>query len=137
MGENACKDKECPKRHPKRCRYLEECRFQSQCSYRHEKEGVIINEKTNLLEIIKNLKSRIFTLKQENNDEINILPKVHLKELLDMKEKNTELQNKVNNLKVQLAARDEEVAEAVVSDTSETPQLIVTFVSSKQNRDVA
>ena len=38
-----------------------------------------------------------------------------------MKEKNTELQNKVNNLKVQLAARDEEVAEAVVSDTLENP----------------
>ena len=41
-----------------------------------------------------------------------------------MKEKNTELQNKVNNLKVQLAARDKEVAETVVSDTLETPQLI-------------
>ena len=40
-----CKDKDCPKRHPKRCRYLEECRFQSQCSYSHKKEGVTINEK--------------------------------------------------------------------------------------------
>ena len=38
-----------------------------------------------------------------------------------MKENNTELQNKVNDFKVQLAARDEEVAEAVVSDTLETP----------------
>ena len=43
-----------------------------------------------------------------------------------MKEKNTELQNKVNDIKVQLAAMDEEVAEPVVSDTLETPQLINT-----------
>ena len=41
-----------------------------------------------------------------------------------MKEKNIELHNKVNSLKVQLAPRDKEVAEAVESVTLETPQLI-------------
>ena len=76
------------------------------------------------MNIIKNLKTEISTLKKENNDMINIVAKVPLKELLDMKEKNTKLQNKVNDLKVQLAARDEEVVEAVVSETLETPQLI-------------
>ena len=61
-----------------------------------------------------------------------------------MKENKTELQNKVNNLQVQLAARDEKVAEAVLSviywnlfnwleRILWTAIFKVTFVSSEQN----
>ena len=116
-----CKVKGCPKRHPKRCRYSEECRFQSQCSYFHQKRAVVINEKSDLLEKIKDLKEEIFTLKKDNDDKINMLAKVHLKELLDMKEKNDELQKRIIDFKVKLAARDKELSEEVNNDV-EAPE---------------
>ena len=94
-----CKDKGCPKRHPKSCRYLGECRIQSNCSYSHKKEVVAIHdEETGLLENISNFKAEICTLTNENNDRINILAKVHPKDLLVMKEKNNDLENRIYDL---------------------------------------
>ena len=29
------KDKYCPRRHPKKCKYIENCMFQSRCLYKH------------------------------------------------------------------------------------------------------
>ena len=30
-----CKDKYCPRRHPKKCKYIEKCMFQSRRLYKH------------------------------------------------------------------------------------------------------
>ena len=117
-----CNEKGCPKRHPKRCRYLEECRFQSHCSYTHQKRALVINEKSDLLDKIKNLKFEICTLKKDNNDKINMLAKVHLTELLEIKEKNDDLQNIINDLKVKLAVRDEKLPGGV-NDELKHPQV--------------
>ena len=81
----------------------------------------MINEKSDLLEKMKDLKEEIFTLKKDNNDKINLLAKVHLKELLDMKEKNDELQKRIIDFKVKLAARDKELSEEVNNDV-EAPE---------------
>ena len=48
--------KGCPKRHPKICRYLEECLFQSECSYSHKKETAVTNERSDLLEKYKTIR---------------------------------------------------------------------------------
>ena len=64
-------------------------------------------EKSDLLDKVQDLKYEICTLKIENHSRILILAKVHLKELLDLKENNNELQNSRDSLEAKLAARDE------------------------------
>ena len=85
----------------------------SECSYSHEKEAAVINERSDLLENIQNLVSEISNLQKNNNNRINILAKLYLKELQDMKENYTWLQNSINELEVKLATRDEKLEEAI------------------------
>ena len=73
-------------------------------------------EKSDLLDKVQDLKYEICTLKIENHSRILILAKVHLKELLDLKENNNELQNSRDSLEAKLAARDEKLAESVCNN---------------------
>ena len=60
--EITCKSKSCRKRHPKQCRYKEQCRRQSSCLYNHEELNKVI-ELT-----LENLKNEIEELKKQNNE---------------------------------------------------------------------
>ena len=76
-----CKDKTCRNRHPKVCRFKEECRFQLHCSYTHSKPEYKRNtskEIKSLTEHVDNLKKEISILKVENYMKINSLVKVQL-----------------------------------------------------------
>ena len=81
-----CKNKSCPLRHPKKCRYKEKCMYQTRCSYSHKQTPDTREEISNDIEDIKVLKAEIANLKNENNKKINILVKVHLKEMNDLRE---------------------------------------------------
>ena len=63
--------------------------------------------------MIQNLKDELCTLQKENHNRMNILAKVHLQELVDLKENNNEVQNCRDSLEAKLAARDENLVESV------------------------
>ena len=104
-----CKNQGCPLRHPKKCKFLEKCSFQKRCCYKHEKEptneDVIIAEEKE----VNNLKAEIETLKQENNEKVNILAKVHLQELKDLRKDNTNLLDKISKMSEELIVAKQEL----------------------------
>ena len=64
-----CKDLNCTKRHPKKCKYFEEnnfCKFNTKCAYSHEKPEISVEMKYALEEIQK-LKHVIKVLKNNIN----------------------------------------------------------------------
>ena len=75
-----CFDRECPRRHPRTCRFGETCLFQSGCAYKHS-FGVKNKEIVDMTDLVEILKAEIVELKKENDCKINILAKVHYKEL--------------------------------------------------------
>ena len=89
-----CREKECPDRHPKKCKFEDECRYSS-CLYNHVKKVVHPKEQEDLQKEIDVLKTEIHKLKNENDVRINILAKVHLNELEDLKRENTTLHNSI------------------------------------------
>ena len=85
-----CKDKLCSKRHPKPCKFGEECRFQTSCSYYHPKRFEE-NEATEVIRLrrdIDNLKAEIEALKEDNEIKLNNLVGVHLKEIEGLQSQN-------------------------------------------------
>ena len=65
-----CKDLNCTKRHPKKCKYFEEnnfCKFNTKCAYSHEKPEISVEVKYALEEIQK-LKDEIKELKDNMNN---------------------------------------------------------------------
>ena len=73
-----CEDKTCEDRHPKECKFKEDCRFQTRCSYSHKEHKSYLNksdEIKTLSEEIDYLKFEITTSKSENDIKINILVK--------------------------------------------------------------
>ena len=101
-----------PERHPKKCKYEDKCMYQTMCSYKHkEKVTTHKTEMDVLMHIIDNLKAEIASLKEENNIKINILVKVHMRELneqKDMTENNQDIFNKA------LAAKDDELCKSLI-----------------------
>ena len=96
-----CREKECPDRHPKKCKFEDECRYSS-CLYNHGKKVVHPKEQDNLHKEIDVLKTEFHRLKNENDVKINILTKVHLNEFEDLKRENTTLPNSRKELKEKL-----------------------------------
>ena len=54
-----CREKACPNRHPKKCKFDDKCMFQSRCSYKHYKEIYQTKERDNVQEEIKTLEAEI------------------------------------------------------------------------------
>ena len=90
--KETCHDRSCENRHPKPCRYKDQCRGQTSCLYQHKSH-------TNETLAIERLKSEIKKLEDSINDKINLVVKVHVKEIDDLVEKLTkaEAENKVLN----------------------------------------
>ena len=82
-----CKHKECPNRHPKKCKFDEECQFRTSCSYNHVKKSIVNEDQLELLNDILILKTEISNLKKENDQKVNILLKTHLQQKDDLKQK--------------------------------------------------
>ena len=113
---NKCFDKNCPKRHPKTCKYGEICIFQRDCSYKHS----VVDDNEKIYAIskqVEQLKADIEKLENENDCKVNILVKVHLKELEDLRNENAVLRKtitkNVENFNVTLASKDSEIQNAI------------------------
>ena len=61
----ACKDKQCSNRHPKDCRYKEECRRRSRCVYKHTIQKVCLQTNSTNSEEIEKLQDTNHKLKSE------------------------------------------------------------------------
>ena len=92
-----CKDKACPFRHPKKCKFAETCRFQIRCAYSHdsEKERNFNEELDIAVKDIHKLKAEIVKLQNENDNKVNLLVRVHLREIEDFRIQNLALKKKV------------------------------------------
>ena len=75
-----CKQSTCPKRHPKLCRFKDQCRFQSRCSYSHKQINFNEKESIKISKEIESLKGEVDKLKPENTEKITMLAKVHFKD---------------------------------------------------------
>ena len=117
-----CNNKSCDKRHPKKCRHGDQCRFRTRCLYKHfnndQGTDIVCAEGSvkHITEEISKLRSEISTLKKENDVKINKLVKVHLKELEDLKPENNILKNNFVASKdvslVTLATMEKDLTEA-------------------------
>ena len=111
-----CKDKKCPARHPRSCKFGDTCSFQTRCSYKHEKYKPSKELIENTSKEVDQLKADIAKLKNENDIKINILAKVHYNELEELKNKITTLEKDImENLekyKADLKLKDSEVRQA-------------------------
>ena len=74
-------------RHPKKCKFDEECQFRTSCSYNHVKKSIVNEDQLELLNDILILKTEISNLKKENDQKVNILLKTHLQQKDDLKQK--------------------------------------------------
>ena len=99
-----CREKTCPDRHPKKCKFEDKCMFQSRCSYQHSKQTS--KEQDKLQDEIKTLRAEIDQIKKDNNVRINTLAKVHLKELSDLKQENRVLNKSINDLRAKLNSEE-------------------------------
>ena len=90
--------RECPNRHPWKCKFEDECRYSS-CLFNHVKKVVHPKEKEDLQKEIDVLKTEIHKLKNENDVKVNILAKVE-----DLKRENTKLHNSIMRLKEKLSS---------------------------------
>ena len=82
-----CKNKLCSKRHPTICKFGEECRFKTSCSYYHPKrcgENEAM-EVSRLKRDIEHLKAETQTLKVENESNLTNLVNVHSHKLLKLR----------------------------------------------------
>ena len=79
-----CKDKCCPHRHPKKCKYVEYCMFQSRCLYMHnECERLSVSKEIyKCNDIVLDLKAEIAKLNDENYRKFYILSRFTLKSLM-------------------------------------------------------
>ena len=122
-----CKQKECPGRHPKKCKFNDECRFRTICSYSHAEKSIVNEDQIKLSNDILILKTEISNLKKENDQKINVLAKVHLQELDYLKQKNNVLTKNVEELEKRLASQDIDLSNAqnilkITSEKKSTPK---------------
>ena len=85
-----CKDKLCPRRHPQTCKFGEECRFQTSCSYNHPKRCAENKamEAIRLKRDIEDLKADNQKLKVETERKLDNLVNAHLKEIEELQSQN-------------------------------------------------
>ena len=83
-----CNNKKCPSRHQRPCRHGATCVFQIRCSYKHTVESISI---VSTSKEVEQLRADITKLNEENNTKINILAKVHWKELEELRNENNSL----------------------------------------------
>lgn len=97
-----CRNKKCPDRHPRSCKFGDTCIFQIRCSYKHAKEKVA-EKSTSIEDMVKEvdqLKVDIEKLKEENDIKVNLLAKVHYTELEELRTINATLNKDITqNLK--------------------------------------
>ena len=67
--EESCRNKACRKRHPKQCRYKENCRRQTSCLYNHDDTKKTMKEVENAE--VRKLILEVETIKQENKQKLN------------------------------------------------------------------
>ena len=94
--KTGCRDKACPNRHPKKCRYKDQCRRRSTCLYCHDKtfsqdEDSVVTEFNVLKAEVKKLVKDISILKAENEIKIANLVKAQIVEIGELKEANLSL----------------------------------------------
>ena len=110
-----CKDKLCPNRHPKTCKFGEECRYQTKCSYSHV--GIFerneTSEITRLKGDIENLKTEIYVLNVENNIKLNTIAEDYSRELEELRFQNINITHKLQQsekeYEIILAVKDDEL----------------------------
>lgn len=107
----SCKDRSCENRHPKHCRYKDQCRRQTSCLYLHKIHVVESLE----LDI---LRAEIKMLEDSNNHKINLLVKVHLKEINDLEKRLKKVEAENKSLNDMIKSMDENVSECSESDAS-------------------
>ena len=113
-----CREKACPNRHPKKCKFEDKCMFQSRCSYKHFKEVSKNKEKEKLQEEVRVLKAEITKIKKDNDIKIIILAKVHLSELEELKQENSKLNKSVNDLRKSLASEESKEGQALLKSSN-------------------
>lgn len=115
-----CRDKLCPKRHPKACKFRDECRYQTRCCYRHNERYTNKGDDKEVIELkaeIKSLKSQINTITEENSVKFNNLVKVHLTEIKELRLENQSLKQTPDLPEATLSVEDKTDA---LSDKAET-----------------
>ena len=120
-----CNDKRCPFRHPKKCRHGDQCRHgETNCMYKHsrgDRSNIENADNSNVDKIkslsieIDTLKSEIVKLKEENDDKINTLARIHLLELNEIQNKNNILKDNLNSLQ----AKNKEMIETQAKGINE------------------
>ena len=84
--KKGCRDKACPNRHPKKCRYKDQCRRRSTCLYCHDDKSDQDEKEFNDLKTdVKKLIEDISILKSDNEIKFNILVKAQGAELDKLK----------------------------------------------------
>ena len=92
--------------------------FQSRCLYKHNdsKEISVRKEIDKCNELVLDLKAEIAQINDENDRKVNILVKVHLKELNDLRKENNVLKQQLEELKE--SEENTEIGRAKVSHTT-------------------
>ena len=85
--------------------------FQSKCSYQHNDNTTQNLHNNNTIKDIESLKAEIAILKEENDKKINILVKVHLRELEEL---NKEIITNKDAAVAALEIKDAELAESII-----------------------
>ena len=95
--EQNCRIRSCPRRHPKKCKFGQTCRYQSRCSYRHltSDHNNVSKEISEAKEQVEALKKEIIKLKEDNDTKVNQLVKVHMSEMEAKKRDNAELRKEI------------------------------------------
>ena len=96
--EGYCSNKKCTKRHPKKCRFNEQCRRGTNCLYKHTSNGITAAEKEYTLKLVN---SKLTKSEKENlslQAKIQEMKKILIiteKKLMLEKDKTTEYEAKV------------------------------------------
>ena len=85
--------------------------FQLKCSYQHNGNTTQNLQNNNTIKDIESLKAEIAILKEENDKKINILVKVHLRELEEL---NKEINTNKEAAAAALEIKDAELAESII-----------------------
>ena len=138
-----CNDKRCPFRHPKKCRHGDQCIYQTNCMYKHYKDTSTVEKNDNsngdkiqyLTIEVETLKSQIGKLKEENDDKIKTLVRIHALELSKFQEENNTLRENISSLN---ASKKKDIKEAEAKEIIESKDNYQKEVNelTTQNEDI-
>ena len=138
-----CRDRSCPRRHPKNFKFGQTCSYQSRCSYKHttSDHDNVSREIYEGKEQVKALKKEIIKLKEDNDTKVNQLVKLHMSELETMKVENAKLRKVIKESKESLgdtlASKDEEFKLILNSKDQEIAYYNSEMVMQRKNRWIA